>query len=109
METQCLKIKLKDGKKEQVREWCKTFANHPGLDEALEKESVVVESLFLDEQEEGDYLLFYLKAKSLQQANDFLTNEQHPLNDLSRNFMRECWEMEQIEELEMVLDLDTIT
>lgn len=109
METQCLKIKLKDGKEQQVREWCKTFVNHPDLDEVLKKETVVVESLFLDEQEDGTYLLFYLKAKSLHQANEFLTTVQHPLNDLSREFMQECWEMDQVEELELVLDLDTIT
>lgn len=106
METQCLKIKLKEGKKEQVREWCQTFANHPDLDDVLEKETVVVENLFLDEQNDGDYLLFYLKAESLQQANEFLTTAQHPLNELSRNFMQECWEMEEITELEMTLDLE---
>jgi len=108
METQCLKIKLKDGMKGRVREWCKTFTNHPDLDEVLEKETVVVESLFLEERENGDYLLFYLKAKSLQQANEFLTTVQHPLNELSLNFMKECWEMDQVEELELVLDVDTI-
>ena len=108
METQCLKIKLKEGMRDRVRVWCKSLANHPELDEVLKKETVVVESLFLEEGKEGDYLLFYLKAQSLQQANEFLTPVQHPLNKMSQEFMQECWEMDQIEELELVLDVDTI-
>ena len=108
METQCLKIKLKDGKKEQVRKWCATFANHPELDEVLEQETVIVESLFLDEQEDGDYLFFYLKAESLRKANEFLTTVKHPLNDLSQAFMHECWDMDRVKKLELTLDVHTL-
>ena len=108
METQCLKIKLKSGTKDKVREWCNTFREHDGLDYVLEQETVVVETLFLDEQADGDYLIFYLKAESLQQANDFLTKESHALNDLSKAFMQECWDLPNAKALEMILDVHRI-
>ncbi len=107
-EPQCLKIRLKEGTTEKVRQWCETFRRHPELDDVLKRESVIVETLLLDEGEGGDYLIFYLKAESLQQANDFLTNERHPVNDLSNRFMAECWDMSDVKVLEPVLDLHRI-
>lgn len=107
-ETQCLRIKLKKGTTQKVREWCKKFQTHPELGDVLEQESVIVETLMLDEQEDATYLIFYLKAESLEKANDFLTKTQHPINDLSNAFMQECWDMTDVKILEPILDLNRI-
>ena len=109
MELQCLKIKLKEGTLERVKEWCANFQNHPDIGYVLDKETIRIETLLLDNQEDGDYLIFYMRADSLQNANDFLIKEQHPLNDLSKQFMQECWDLENIKVLEPVLDLENLS
>jgi len=105
---QCLKIRLKPNKKEAVRAWCKKFYDLEGVDGALRKETVIVESLFLDEQPDADYLIFYLRAESLQQANDFLMEVQHPVNDASNAFMNECWDLPHLKQLEVLYDVDRV-
>lgn len=80
----------------------------PGFGQSSGK-TVVVKNLFLHEKEDSNYLLFYLKAKNLQQTNEFLTAVLHSLNDLSLEFMQEYRDMDQIQNFEMAPDLDTIS
>ena len=71
METVCIKMKIKQGAMEDVREWFQTL-RHSSEEvlQSLENEDVVVESVFLDKQDNDYYLIYYMKARSLQHARD---------------------------------------
>src|SRR6266571_2815942 len=58
-ETKCIKVKLKPGSLERVREWADELNRRK--EEALETmrdEGVIVESAFLDSTAEGDFLIY---------------------------------------------------
>ncbi len=55
-ETRWVKIKLKPNSLEKVREWAKTLNERKDkVIETLRDESVILESVFLDQNSEGDF------------------------------------------------------
>ena len=86
-ETRCFKIKLKPDSIERVREWARTINERK--DEALETlrdESVVIEAVFLDRTDHGDYLIAFMKAESFDQAKKAIENSTHPIDEYHRQF-----------------------
>ncbi|MCA1636817.1 MAG: DUF6176 family protein, partial [Acidobacteria bacterium] len=58
-QTNCVKIKLKPNSLEKVREWSKFINDRK--DEVLatlRDESVILETAFLDQTDEGDFLIY---------------------------------------------------
>jgi hypothetical protein len=106
-ETVCTRIKLKPGSVERVREWAAEINRRS--DEALSTlrdEGVVVESAFLDSSDEGDFLVYYMKAKDMSRAREVARNSTHAIDKFHRGVMREICESGQ--GLELLLDLDRI-
>lgn len=105
--TRCMKIRLKENSLERVREWAATLNQRK--EEALatlKDESVVVESVFLDSTPEGDFLIYYMKAESFEQAKSAVEKSVHAIDEYHHQFMREtCTEFTR---LELLLDLDRI-
>ena len=69
METTCVKVRLKPGSLDRVRAWAAELNRRS--DEVLatlRDERVIVESVFLDQTSDGDFLIYYLKARSLEEA-----------------------------------------
>ena len=107
-ETRCVKIRLKPDSIERVREWAQTLNRR--MDEALETlrdEGVVVESVFLDRTEEGDFLIYYMKAESFEKSAEAARKSVHAIDEYHRKFMQET----RVEgtRLELLLDLDRIS
>ena len=89
-ETTCMKIRLRPGSLERVREWAAEINRRS--DEALatlRDERVVVESVFLGSGAEGDFLIYYLKAGSIEGALKVADNSKHAIDEYHRRFMRE--------------------
>jgi hypothetical protein len=107
-ETRCVKIKLKPGSLERVREWAKTI--HEGRREealvTLRDETVIVESYFLDSTPEGDYLIAFMKAESFEKSRRAVEKSPHDIDRYHQQFKRDAWE--NIEPLELLVDLDRI-
>ncbi len=106
-ETQCLKIRIKAGSTQKVVEWFKTVNER--LDEAYEairKEGIVIQSIFLDQTKEGDYLIFYMKAENLLRANAIIRNSARAIDKEALTMMDGYSEEEK--SLENLLDLDRI-
>lgn len=106
-ETRCFKIRLKPGSMERVREWAKTMNQR--RDEALatlRDETVVAESVFLDRTEDGDFLIYYLKAGSFEKSAEVAQKSLHEIDEYHRRFMQET----RVDgtKLELLLDLDRI-
>ena len=71
METICIKTKLKKGSLENVRTWFKTLRERPDeVLQSLKDEGVIIESAFLDKQDNDYYLIYYMKAENLAHARD---------------------------------------
>lgn len=107
-ETLCFKIKLKPNSLEKVREWAKTLNERK--DEALatlRDESVILETVFLDQNSEGDFLIYVMKAESFEGAKEAVKKSVHAIDEYHQNFKKECWLGG--EKLEMLLDLDRIS
>lgn len=106
-ETRCIKIKLKPNSLEKVREWTKTINERK--DEALatlRDENVILETVFLDQTSEGDFLIYVMKAESFEKVKETFEKSVHPIDEYHRNFMHEIYQSR--EKLEMLVDLDRI-
>ena len=106
-ETRCVKIKLKPDSLEKVREWAKVINERKTEALAtLRDESVISETVFLDRNSEGDFLIYVMKAENFERAKQAVENSAHAIDEYHRNFKKECWDSG--EKLEMLIDLDRI-
>ncbi|MEZ5428700.1 MAG: DUF6176 family protein [Pyrinomonadaceae bacterium] len=107
-ETRCVKIRLKPNSLEKAREWARVINQRK--DEALatlRDESVILESVFLDQTDEGDFLIYLMKAESFDKARAAVRESAHPIDEFHQNFKRETWE--DGARLELLVDLDRIS
>ena len=106
-ETECYRIKLKPGSLDKVNEWASELNSRK--EEALatlRDERVIVESVFLEQTDEGDYLIFYMKVNSFEKVREAVAKSQHPIDDYHQNFKKATWESGQ--KLKMLVDFDLI-
>lgn len=71
----------------------------------LHDESVVVESVFLLSREDGDYLVYYMRARSMEQAHTVVKTSQHEVDAIHQHFKQEAWAG--MEDTELLLDACT--
>ncbi len=106
-QTQLLKIRIRPGKTERVVEFLRGLAERKDDSlEALRREGMVVESLFLERRDDGDYLYYYVKARDLAHANEINSRSTDPLTLAIRDFVSETWG--DVASPEPLLDLDLI-
>jgi len=100
----CARIRLKKGVLPRVREWAAHMAAHRA--EALQRlvvEEVSIESVFLDITLEGDFLVYYMRAASHEEAHRMVAQSAAELDQYHKVFQRETWGAAQ--RLELLLDL----
>jgi hypothetical protein len=108
-ETRCMKIKLKPGTLELVREWARTL-NETRRDEALatlRDERVILEAYFLDSTPDGDYLIAFMKAESFEKAQNVFEKSTHAIDRYHQQFKQDTWTSTQ--PLKLLVDLDRIS
>lgn len=90
---QCLKVKIKDGKTHYALEWIRGMSERypDGLNEVLAQEGMIVETIFVDHAEDGDYLIVYQRADDLLDAHRNFLDSDHPFDDAIREFVAETW------------------
>ncbi|HVE56416.1 MAG TPA: DUF6176 family protein [Pyrinomonadaceae bacterium] len=104
-ETRCVKIRLKPDSIEKVRMWAKTVNERRNEALAtLRDEGVILETVFLDQNTEGDFLIYLMKAESFERAKEAVQKSVHAIDEYHQNFKRECWT--DGKKLEMLIDLD---
>ncbi len=104
-QTNCVKIKLKPNSIEKVREWSKFINDRK--DEALatlRDESMILETAFLDQTDEGDFLIYLMKALSFDKAKQAALTSVHEIDEYHQNFKHETWE--DGKKLELLIDLE---
>ncbi|NJL97260.1 hypothetical protein HC864_05685 [Candidatus Gracilibacteria bacterium] len=107
METLCYKIKLKKGSLKQVRQWAEQMNIRAGeVFETLSLEGVYVESVFLEKSDNNYYLIYFVKAESLNDMREFSKNSTLPIEKFHKDFKRTTFESSA--ELESLIDFDRI-
>jgi arabinogalactan endo-1,4-beta-galactosidase len=107
-ETRCIKIKLKPNSLEKVQEWKRVINERK--DEALatlRDEGVILETVFLDQTSEGDFLIYFMKAESFDKAKEVFEKSVHAIDAFHQKFKNETWEGGK--KLELLIDLSTST
>lgn len=106
-DTQLLKIRIKPGKTAQVADFIRGMKDR--MEEALDalaREEMMVESFFLERHAGGDYLYYYVKARSIARANELHMRATDRLTEEIRNLVAETWA--DVASPEPLLDLDLI-
>ena len=86
-------IKLKAGTEEKVEEWRRTIESR--LDEAaatLQDEDVQIESWFKVVIDSENYLLWYLRAKSIKRVFELSMQLKHPIDKFHYDLLAEITE-----------------
>ena len=106
-ESQLLKIRIRPGKTGAVIDFLRSLKARQDLSlEALRREGMVVESMFLERRDEADYLYYYAKAHDLGRASQVNMQATDPLAMEIRAFIMDTWD--HIVSPEPLLDLDLI-
>jgi len=106
-ETQLLKIRIRNGKTDEVVKFIRSLRDRKDLAlEALRREGMVVETMFLERHDQGDYLYYYAKSRDLALANHVNMQATDSLAMEIRRFVSETWD--HIVSPEPLIDLDLI-
>jgi uncharacterized protein DUF6176 len=108
METVCTKVRLKPGSLDRVREWATELRTRS--DEVLatlRDEGVVIESVFLDSDERGDFLVYYVRAQSLDEAHAVVQRSRHPIDSYHQQFKVDTWQSRT--PLELLVDFENFS
>ena len=65
-----------------------------------------MESVFLDCTNEGDFLIYYMKAESIERAKEVVKKSVHSIDNYHQKFKMDTWESRN--KLELLVDLDRI-
>jgi hypothetical protein len=103
METVCVRVRLETGSLPRVREWAAELnARRDEVLATLRDEGIRVESVFLD----GETLIYYLKADSLDHAREVYARSQHAIDAYHRTFKDETFAEET--QLELLVDFENV-
>ncbi len=105
METACVKVRLKPDSVDRVRAWAAELTRRG--DEVLatlRDEEVAVESVFLEQSPDGDFLIYYMKARSLEEAGQAVQHSHHEIDAYHQEFKQDTWESRT--PLELLIDFE---
>lgn len=91
------KQKIQSGKTEKLREWMDELmdaaeTDSDGVRDIWEAETLYTISLFIEHTEDGDFLVWYLEAKSMDQLIEARSDSTHPLHDIENEMMEDVLE-----------------
>jgi len=108
MDVSCVIIELKPGSLERVKEWADfILANRDEALVTLENEGVTIESFFLLNVESKNYLVGYMRAKSMEQAHEAVTQSLSEVDAYHQQFKQDAW-VKGIK-TELLFDLSRVT
>jgi hypothetical protein len=107
MEVSCNLIKLKPGSLPIVRHWAETLNSRmKEVLATLHDETVVIESVFLLSRGDGDYLVYYMRAQSMEKARKAVQSSPHEIDAFHQQFKKNAWVSS--ESTELLLDASTL-
>ena len=101
----CMRVALKEGMTEEARVWLRTLMDRQQETlESLRQEGVSLESVFLDRQPSGDFLIYYMRAEDIDHAISVFGQSTLAIGA----YHKDCWTKccGEAQPLEELLDLD---
>jgi len=92
VEANLVVIELKPDSQQRVEEWAEFIRSN--LEEALltlKNEGVTIENYFLVNIDSKDYLIGYMRARSLQRATQTVKDSLSEIDAIHQQFKTECW------------------
>jgi hypothetical protein len=92
MEVQCIKVRIHPERIAEARQWLEMM-NERG-DETLEliqEEGIAIESVFVEENDDGMFLYQYVRAPSLQAAHEAFQSSENPMAAETQRFVERTW------------------
>lgn len=88
-----MKIRLRDGSLPTVETWQDKLNSHRSeVVETLKSEGVSLEAVFLDQQSDGDYLIYVMRSDDFERVSDVASRSKSHIDDFHRTFKEGCWE-----------------
>lgn len=103
MEVACHRIKLKPNSIPLLREWAARLNKEmTEVKKLLKDEGMDLESVFLEQSLEGDFLVYYVRSPDLKKTVEVYKASQHPIDIYHQQVMKQV--TESYKELECLLD-----
>jgi hypothetical protein len=97
MSTHCLKVKLRKGTTDMVVHWMNEWNRHEDwIRQRMTQKSTMIESVYIDRTEEGDYLIVQMRGAGLEAMIDELSASSDPFDQTKLAFIRQTWETVQL-------------
>jgi hypothetical protein len=88
----CARVRLKPDSLARVRKWARKInSRRPEALAILATEGVAIESVFLDSGAEGDFLVYSMRARSIEQAAAVAASSSASIDAVHQQFKREVW------------------
>jgi hypothetical protein len=92
MDVSCVVVELKPGSIGRVKEWAKFILdNREEALATLENEGVTIESFFFLTLESKDYLIGYMRAKSMERAHEAVKHSLSQVDAYHQQFKKDTW------------------
>ena len=105
LEVACYRIQLKPESVPTVREWSARLRSEIAeVRKLLKAEGVVLESAFLEQGPQGDFLVYYVRSLDLKRTHEVSQASQHPIDVYHRDVMKRI--TASVVELECLLDAE---
>lgn len=107
MEADCIIIELKPNSIDRVMAWA-DFINKNKADalKTLEREEVVLESFFIINIANEDYLIGYMRAKDIEKAKAVVKKSIHKIDKYHQKFKEDTWL--KVSQAELLVDLSRL-
>lgn len=108
MQIRAHRIKLKAGSLERVRQWAAELTCR--RDEALatlRDETVILECFFLEQTEDGDYLIGMMCVENFEQSRAAVERSLHSIDAYHQQFKKDTWESGK--RLELLVELNRLS
>ncbi|SIQ69031.1 hypothetical protein SAMN05421858_0094 [Haladaptatus litoreus] len=102
------KQKIEPGKTERLKEWSEEVRERKDeAVETLQNEGMHAESAFIERTDDGDFLVYYMKAEDIHEVYEAFENSTHEIDREHEEVMRETLEsVEDVGEYELLYHLD---
>jgi Family of unknown function (DUF6176) len=106
MDVECFRLKLKTNAIADIRTWAARLNREmKEVKQLLQTEGMILESVFLEQTSEGNFLIYYLRSPDLKKAREISKASRHPLDIFHRDIMDNC--VEDHRQLECLLDISS--
>ena len=102
------KQKIEDGKTQRLKEWMDEICEREEeAIETLKNEGMHSETAFIEHTDEGDFLLYYMKANDIEQVFESFENSSHEIDKEHKQVMNDVLESgENVSDYEVLYHLD---